>query len=1048
MKLGKNKQIILYLIIIFLWGLSPLLWFKDGMIISSEDMRMPLTIKQFLLNFYSWNSLFGTGMNCNVSFTGLVFFAFQALLRLLEFSTISIQKIYFVFWFMLPGFSMFFMMTRFLKSKAKYIATLAAVGFYMFNLYLEPVWVGFNVANIALYAALPFILAVYLKGLEREISFLKASVLIGLASLFASVAGANPPLVLAVIPIIPIGVLICLIRNKILFQPQKIKPYLGYLVLIAVSVFLINAFWILPRICEVLYSASGSGFSFLSKEDAMQWLSGSSANSSFYNVVRLQGIWTWYQGWKEPYCPYAAVFRNNFLFIFLSWILPALVLMGIITNKNRNRTFFAAAALFGLVFGMGIHPPFGGLYLWCVKYIPFFWIIRSPWYKFTLLTCIGYAFFIGAAAESLYRYIDNKKWRMKNLSKRGAVIGIIIVNMVYAYPILLGKIFVAPEEREFLPPNHSIIPDYVLEFTEWVNNKEDYFRTINLPSKKYWAYKWGLSSSTPLISQISLKPALFNFYSAVTASSGNKIAEAFYDTVYNKGFPAVKLLNILNVKYIVQENDLRYEMPNGGTDSPEFIKERLGRQEGIKLERKFGEWDVYKADVSLPHIYVKDKAVLIMGGIDALPALSNTKILDEPALIFEPQQEKGVVQALLERGTIEEVVFYNYDFVDGDKVIDKVKTDNLKFHILLDSAGMDTSFVTNSQAGKEKEIEAVYGEGFYGGPEAIDGQGNWYLLKENNKNHIIIKNLTDKAQKVNLSFRAYAFGRDRNLYVYLNGEFINFFPVPKGEKKQIILKDTALLAGENIVSFGNVSAADIYEQKLATFAIEDNIDSGKFSFGETVCFPENDNYMIKVYLYPLENYYNAPQICRVSVDEKIVELNKTTQGSASVYEGEISLTAGYHEIKMMQASSSENYIVAIYPDKQNDFQQPIQRPKHVEINPVKYEVSIYADKPHFLIFNESYHSQWQAASSMYGVLDNHIMINGYANGWYIDNAGEQKIIIKYKPQRLFVIGSIISVGTFFVYLILLVIMFVSVRCCGPKSKITNAALKKDEKWKT
>lgn len=171
MKLIKNKQVFLSLIIIFIWGLSPLLWFKDGMVISSEDMRLPLTIKQFLLTFYSWNSLFGTGMNCNVSFTGLIFSALQALLRLFEFSTINIQKIQFVFWFMLPGFSMFFMMTQLLKSRTKYIAALAAVSFYMFNLYLEPVWIGFSVANIALYAAFPFILAVYLKGLKEKSVF-------------------------------------------------------------------------------------------------------------------------------------------------------------------------------------------------------------------------------------------------------------------------------------------------------------------------------------------------------------------------------------------------------------------------------------------------------------------------------------------------------------------------------------------------------------------------------------------------------------------------------------------------------------------------------------------------------------------------------------------------------------------------------------------------------------------------------------------------------------------------------------------------------------
>jgi hypothetical protein len=136
-----------------------------------------------------------------------------------------------------------------------------------------------------------------------------------------------------------------------------------------------------------------------------------------------------------------------------------------------------------------------------------------------------------------------------------------------------------------------------------------------------------------------------------------------------------------------------------------------------------------------------------------------------------------------------------------------------------------------------------------------------------------------------------------------------------------------------------------------------------------------------------------------------------------------------------------------------------------EVNPTKYEVRIEnATHPFFLVFGESYDSQWKAYIEDSGYsfnniiasypnvnvkeansgmqftpsdiqfsyskpLDNkyHFEVNGYANAWYIDPAQINKnedgsfiITLYYSPQSLFYLGLVISGATFIACMVYLV----------------------------
>ena len=49
-------------------------------------------------------------------------------------------------------------------------------------------------------------------------------------------------------------------------------------------------------------------------------------------------------------------------------------------------------------------------------------------------------------------------------------------------------------------------------------------------------------------------------------------------------------------------------------------------------------------------------------------------------------------------------------------------------------------------------------------------------------------------------------------------------------------------------------------------------------------------------------------------------------------------------------------------------------------------------------------------------LENHVLLNGYANGWMVDPAVVENkqsfdIVLEYKPQRIFEIGLLVSLAT-------------------------------------
>lgn len=109
-----------------------------------------------------------------------------------------------------------------------------------------------------------------------------------------------------------------------------------------------------------------------------------------------------------------------------------------------------------------------------------------------------------------------------------------------------------------------------------------------------------------------------------------------------------------------------------------------------------------------------------------------------------------------------------------------------------------------------------------------------------------------------------------------------------------------------------------------------------------------------------------------------------------------------------------------------------------EINPTLYQISTNG-KQGLLVFNQSYHTGWHAyyidegvSIHWYDILfglsrvhaklippEDHVLTNGFANGWITGNYTSKNIVIVFAPQRGFDIGLFITFTTLLTCLVYL-----------------------------
>ncbi|OQX52630.1 MAG: hypothetical protein B5M53_08085, partial [Candidatus Cloacimonas sp. 4484_209] len=348
------------------------------------------------------------------------------------------------------------------------------------------------------------------------------------------------------------------------------------------------------------------------------------------------------------YYPLFQLYQRNIVFIFWGFIISILPFFAILLfRKNHFVIFFTLVSLIGLFLSKGTHSSLGNIYLWMMKHIPGFWIYRAPWQKFAILATLGYSVLIGMGIGNIFQILKHKFSRNSNftgLIPNLFLVGFFILYFGYHYPFILGKMFPGSMDKEwgyhqkFRLGYHIKFPKYLFESADWINGKRNLFNIVLLPDDKTNVYKWGYGGSGDISLLLFNRGLLFRQYGEGMAppSPVDGVYFQFINSLYNKSPSASVYLKLLNIRYILQRNDFRYNF-YGDYDSPQFIKDRLNYQVNINLDKVFGYWDFYKVsdDYFLPHIYSSTSNAVVHDNLNTMLKTMEANSYDKLPLFIE-----------------------------------------------------------------------------------------------------------------------------------------------------------------------------------------------------------------------------------------------------------------------------------------------------------------------------------------------------------------------------------------------------------------------------
>lgn len=558
-----------------------------------HDNVYPLNPQVFLEGrFHTWIEQ-GFGRSQSLIMGTIPIHLVDALPSLLGFSVQNGQKLVYVFWFFMMGLSAYVLAST-INPKNRLFRVIVPL-FYQYNFFILQAWFIGERTKFSAYIALPLVLAVFIRVYRGNLKILKGVAINSLILLIFNGGG------LYGIPLyggffLSVGIFVLFYSILAYFKKDfaAIKRLVLLIILSVIGYFLINAYYILPSISEISgqflagVGKSGGSSGFIS------WASEISANASYGNLLRFQGIADWYD---NPEHPYAKYYFSVPLLILMSFLWIIIILFSVIQHKKGEKaklvTYFFLTLLMGIFFSAGTHPPFGFIYKLFLEYIPGFVIFRSPYFKFAPAIFLASSFLTGY-------FLDYFQGRLRKV----VFVVLVVLLLFYHFPYFTGNIF--NWRAGFTTRNN--VPAYVLEFTDWLeNNSSEGKRTLLLPpvneNWQYDMYKWGYLSFQALPGLATNKGIILN--DDKLNDSEKELVNLLYLAIEDGNVELTeKFASLLGVKYLVVRNDFVSDLDWAPTTNPSIYQEIMAVKFNTLPIKRFGEWDVYELNFSgLPILF-------------------------------------------------------------------------------------------------------------------------------------------------------------------------------------------------------------------------------------------------------------------------------------------------------------------------------------------------------------------------------------------------------------------------------------------------------------
>lgn len=994
------NKILRYLSILslILLSLTPVVWFwgRGQYIINGVDTNFPMNPQLwFLRRFFVWNDNVNAGLDFSSSVSGMFFHLIQFIPYKLGFDLHTTQILSLVFWFSMIVLGSY-ILARLIVPKL-WLLQILFVCLYSFNIYMFNTWENIKVANLSLVATIPFVIAILVMLKNKQITRITAALSSSLIAIVFSGSGINPAYFFCLYLIISILLLSELLTTKGLNNFKEV--FLNYLT-VCLVIFMVNLFWFLPTVNFILGNIST--FNSIDKLGFTNWVDSLSENTSILNVLRLQGAWDWYafdaSTYEPLYIPYAINYFNKLPFVLFSFLIPSLVLVSFSFMSKENRYLYLAFGLMvitGVFLGAGTHLPSGTVYRWFINYVPFFSIFRSPWYIFTPMVTLAYASLVSLLFYGIYKKVHGKNSVATKLIPV-AVIILIIGNLVYSYPLVLGKIFRFERNDSFFVK----FPDYTFEAQKWLNGQPSH-RVIGYPDDEIERFTWGYRGIESILTLFSNKETLFSPLNMPDSGLSQLIKEFYWHLKRNEVQAAFAIGSKMDLGLILEKGD----QESLSSALPESVK-RLPNN-------RFDKWTFYQiSDQYLtPKIYSAENIFFgfpYKEGVKMVTTLNKSDILIDPkdgqlSKISNFDKLSGSI-TLAENSQLSEYTKFQQSQSNlQDRLTDRQLSGvNFKFWFEEDNVYqpiLEKYKLENFGISLQEPLDIT-----------LDGQKSALFVENVSDSYVYFKPMFLSKGEHNLDINIGQKG-----LVIENNFSKDYKPDLHGEGQAQVAND----GEEYYLSILNKDKKDTYVNfrfsefdPLSTYYVSVKYRQ-IYGNNATVIFQQdNDFTLVKSQVERLPNYpgwqtfgfYVEP--VRTKSKAKVALISPATKDP-------LGTTIQYDDLITYRVFT--NQLLFIH---RKDSTLVVPKISYKKVSPVEYEGTVEgAIGPHMLVFSENYNKQWEIKLSDQDEHDIrlnpvHLSGNIYANAWYMDKTPQKyKFQIYYTPQKLLLIGGILSVTT-------------------------------------
>lgn len=990
------------LLLIFSLALTPIIWFKGrgNVLINGIDTNFPLDPWMwFLRRFYVWTDFPNAGQDFSSSTAGIFFHLIQVIPYKSGFAIQQVEIISLIFWFaLIVGASYILARTLFARN---FLIQLLFVVLYTFNVYIFNTWENVKVANLALISAIPLGVSILVLLIEKKLLPARAVFFSSLVGIILSGSGINPSYFITFILIMVIFALSYCFTD---FKLKTLKQVLLIFLLTLLPIILINLFWILPTTNFVTRNIDPAGS--IDKIGFNNWLDSLSENTSLLNVMRSQGAWDWYAfdgvTGLPLYIPYVLNYFYRVPFIAFSFLLPMLVIISLcLINKSKNYIYIAFGIMFilGVFLGTGTHLPTGTFFRWLSQHLPFFTIFRSPWYIFTPLVILSASALICLLFVKLENDLFKRSGFLKSLIPLFVLI-LILGNLVYSYPLVTGKIF-----RPDRPDGFFVeFPRYLFDAKSWLDTQEN-GRIIGYPDDEIEQFSWGYRGIESILGLLTNHETLFNPLNAPDSNSANLVKQFYRHIKRGEIEAANSIASKLNIGLIFEKTD----QPTLAPSLPLKIKENI--------IASFGPWNFFgfpnqiTPKITSPkNIFAKPEkktGAAIIGAIDRETILFN----DQDSVLKGMNGFGGYLgKVVLAKNSQEEEL---RNLADSESKLSNrlVLRDLSKVEFSVDiTEGGDYSPILERYSLENFGIEIDK-------PLEVKIDGNKVVLDPQSRSdsYIYFKKISMSAGehkiKIQLKNQNLISGGDFN-----SGTIFTKGGYGEGRGEYTINEDS----NGKFLQIFNLNKANVsadfpvfFFDPLVSYYVEVRYKQIYGNNSNVVVFQGTKSTLVKAQTERLPNYpeWNVFSFYYEPVQ---TDSNMRVDLEAPFTSDPLGTKILYDDLKVFKVFTNKLILI-----KENNTKLTI--PNKIEfkkVSPVNYRGEVSGNSgPHVIVLSENYSQDWELVvtnrdETRLPIKNQHLSANLFANAWYIDNASENyKFEIFYKPQRLFWLGSLISLIT-------------------------------------